>query len=71
MLFFLLNVVLRGIRHSSVEQSATKVPKKRKKATKRHQDTVRWVLHHTNRPGINISWPFHAIPGPGIRRTKA
>ena len=48
MLFFLLNMVLRGIRHSSVEQSATKVPKKRKKATKRHQDTDRWVLHYTN-----------------------
>ena len=48
MLFFLLNMVLSGIRHSSVEQSATKVPKKRKEATKRHQDTVRWVLHYTN-----------------------
>ena len=48
MFFFLLSMVLRGIRQSSVEQSANKVPKKRKKATKRHQDTVRWVLHYTN-----------------------
>ena len=48
MFFFLLSIIMRGIRHSSLERSATKVPKKRKKATKRHQDTVRWVLHYTN-----------------------
>ena len=56
MFFFLLSMILRGIRYSSVERSATKVPKKRKKATKRHQDTVRWVSHYTNQARKKHSW---------------